>query len=189
MKAFLESLGLFNEADIKEIESIAERRILKKGDFLIREGEICREAAILSKGILRSFYLSPTGEEITYCFLFPTCFVAAYSSLITGNPSAESLQAIAETEVYVISKQELDRLTDTHPGWQRLRMNLAEQQYVEFEKRIFSYQKEKALQRYIDLMTYQPEYIRHIPMQYLASYLVITPRHLSRLRREVVGRK
>ncbi|MNT98592.1 hypothetical protein D3C72_2412100 [compost metagenome] len=58
-------------------------------------------------------------------------------------------------------------------------------QYLELEKRLFIFQKDKAKKRYIDLLENQPGYVQKIPLQYLASYLGITPRHLSRLRKEI----
>jgi len=62
---------------------------------------------------------------------------------------------------------------------------VAEQQYIELEKRIFKLQKDNASKRYADLIKHQPEYILKIPLQYLASYLGITQRHLSRIRKEI----
>ncbi|MNT99762.1 hypothetical protein D3C72_2426980 [compost metagenome] len=62
---------------------------------------------------------------------------------------------------------------------------IAEQQYLELEKRIFQLQKETALQRYTVLLRDQPEFVQQIPLQYLASYLGITQRHLSRIRSEI----
>jgi hypothetical protein len=62
---------------------------------------------------------------------------------------------------------------------------MAEQQYIELERRFFQFQKNTAAQRYKELLINQPEYVQNIPLQYLASYLGITQRHLSRIRSEV----
>lgn len=185
MKQFLESFNLFSDEEIREAMQFASQRKLDKGEFLISEGTICDEVAILHSGILRSFYLADTGTEITYCFLFPSCFVTAYSSFISGKPSPESIQAISPVSVSIMQKKDIEALTESNVKWLKLRKLLAEQSYLEFEQRIFSYQKEKAIQRYKDLMKNQPGYILQIPQQYLASYLGITPRHLSRLRKEL----
>ena len=72
------------------------------------------------------------------------------------------------------------------PNWIKVQKYFAEQMYIELERRIFSYQKEKAKERYQQLIEKYPEYIEQIPLQYLASYLNITPRHLSRIRSELV---
>lgn len=63
---------------------------------------------------------------------------------------------------------------------------MSETEYMKLEKRVFSFVSEKAKQRYISLLEQNPIYIQQIPLQYLASYLGITQRHLSRLRREVM---
>ena len=112
--------------------------------------------------------------------------MTAYSSLITGLPSPENIQALMPTELWVLQKRDLGTLAHQSINWVLLQKHLAEQQYVELEKRIFSYQKEKASERYQDLLLAQPHYLQHIPLQYLASYLGITRRHLSRIRREIL---
>jgi CRP-like cAMP-binding protein len=185
MIQYLESFNLFTPDEIATASQFARKKKLKKGDFLIREGTVCSEVAILHSGILRSYYLTETGSEITYCFLFPSCFVTAYSSFISGKASPESIQAISPTELSVFQKKDIDALTESSTNWLKLRKQLAEQSYIEFENRIFSFQKEKAIQRYKELLKNEPEYILQIPQQYLASYLGITPRHLSRIRREI----
>lgn len=62
---------------------------------------------------------------------------------------------------------------------------IAEQQYLELENRVFQLQKETALQRYTSLLNNHPEFVQEIPLQYLASYLGITQRHLSRIRKQI----
>ena len=70
-------------------------------------------------------------------------------------------------------------------NWIKFLKIVAEQQYIELEKRIFQLQKNNAFERYSDLLKNHPEYLQNIPLQYLASYLGITQRHLSRIRREI----
>lgn len=62
---------------------------------------------------------------------------------------------------------------------------IAEQEYLELEKRFFQMQRDSAAKRYASLLYNQPNYIQEIPLQYLASYLGITQRHLSRIRKEI----
>jgi CRP-like cAMP-binding protein len=111
--------------------------------------------------------------------------MTAYSSFITGQNTVENIQAITDVELLIIPKSELDDLVKENANWIKFLKIVAEQQYIELEKRIFQLQKNSALQRYRDLITHQPEYIQHIPLQYLASYLGITQRHLSRIRKEI----
>ena len=86
----------------------------------------------------------------------------------------------------VIPREKIALLSASNPRWVRFEKMIAEQQYIELERRVFQFQKEKAAERYKDLLNNYPDYIRHIPLQYLASYLGITQRHLSRIRKEIV---
>lgn len=185
MRDFLTALQILSDEEIAHVERHTTTRILEKGALFIREGDTCQEVAFVKSGILRSFYTKDNGEEITYCITFQHAFTTAYSSFITGQPSPENIQAITKTELLILPKSYLEKQSATSANWLRLQKFFAEQQYVELEKRVFSYQKEKASERYQALLANYPSYIQKIPLQYLASYLGISPRHLSRIRREV----
>lgn len=186
IEAYLHSFNLLSEAEIKAFEACIRPETLAKGDFLIRAGEVCRSVAFVKTGLLRSFFTKDDGTEITYCITFPDTLITAYSAFITNKPTEENIQALSNTELLVIQKADLDRLTATGGNWTLLLKHLAEQQYLELEQRLFMFQKEKAVKRYALLLKNQPDYILQIPLQYLASYLGITPRHLSRLRKEIL---
>ncbi len=185
IREYFASLGIFTSDDVEDMLLLVSERKLDKGDYFIREGEICREVAFILQGTLRSHFSSSKGEDITYCFRFPNSLLAAYSSFITGQPTEENIQAITPVELLIFSKRDIEALTAVNPRWVEFQKIVAEQQYIELENRIFQLQKNNALQRYAELLQNQPEYLQRIPLQYLASYLGITQRHLSRIRREV----
>lgn len=185
VRNYFASFGIFSGKEVEDILHLLSERKLNKGDYFIREGDVCREVVFILSGTFRSYYTSAKGEEITYCFTFPNNLFTAYSSLITGKPTEENIQALTPMELLVISKSDLEALSATHPRWVEFRKTMAEQQYIELENRIFQLQKNNALQRYTELLRNQPEYLQRIPLQYLASYLGITQRHLSRIRREM----
>ncbi len=186
MKEFLQSLNILTEDEIDTLQSVSSLRKLKKGDYFIREREICREVVFVEKGILRSYYTDGEGEEITYCLTFSKRFMTAYSSLISGKPTPENIQAVTDAELLVIQKEVFEELENESPNWLRLQKYFAEQEYLAMEERVFAYQKTDARQRYQNLVNEHPDYLQQIPLQYLASYLGITPRHLSRIRGQVV---
>jgi len=122
---------------------------------------------------------------VTYCFTFPNNFITAYSSFVSNQPTSEQIQALTDGYLFVLPKKEIERLIDTRKGWMTFAKIIAEKQYIKRENRIFLLQKEKAKHKYEHLLQTKPEYLQTIPLQYLASYIGITQRHLSRLRREV----
>lgn len=185
MKEFLASFGLLTDSEISDLEQYVRPKTLQKEAFFIQTGQICREVAFVQSGILRSFYHNSAGEEITYCFTFFGNFLSAYSSFLTQTGTAENIQSLTEVSLLTIPHETILRLEHESPNWLRLLKTIAEQEYIRLEKRIFLLQKESAETRYRDLITHEPDLVRHIPLGHLASYLGITQRHLSRLRKSV----
>ncbi len=185
VKDFFRSFNIFSEQEIEEFLKLFEVRKLNKNEIFIREGEKCREIAFIETGIFRSYYISDEGKDITYCFRFPNDLMASYSSFISGTPSVETMQAISDADLLILKKDKVEELVQIHPNWMKFLKTIAEQEYLELEKRFFQLQRDNATQRYSVLLNDQPEYIQNIPLQYLASYLGITQRHLSRIRKEI----
>jgi CRP-like cAMP-binding protein len=185
MIEFLKSLESLTDKDLQIIESLLTQKSLIKGEFLIQEGKVCDEIVFIKSGVLRSFYFNNEGKEITHCIIFENNLMSAFSSYITQTPTLENIQALFNTELLVLHRNELNYLFDSSINWQKTGRILTEIQYVEIEKRIVSFQKQTAKERYENLLINHSNFIKYIPLQYLASYLGITPRHLSRLRKEV----
>jgi CRP-like cAMP-binding protein len=185
LKTSLRLISFLSDSDIEQFILLSPKiKYLKKGEFYIREGETANSAVFVVSGILRSFYTSDKGDEFTYCITFPKTFTSAYSSFISGLPTEENVQAITEAELIVIEKEKIIQLAVGNHQWTHFLKFFAEQQYLELEKRIFQLHKFDAAQRYASLLKHQPELLQHIPLQYLASYLGISQRHLSRIRKQ-----
>ena len=186
---FLKKFDVLTNEEIENFVQITTFKYLYKGEFLIKEGENCKEVAFLLGGTFRSFYISEKGDEITYCITFPNNFITAYSSFITGTVSSENIQAITNAELLVIPKKQIENLAQKNPNWVQFLKIMAEYQYLELEKRVFQLQRDNAVKKYSELIKNQPQYIQKIPLQYLSSYLGITQRHLSRIRKTFVFRQ
>ncbi|SJZ73464.1 cAMP-binding domain of CRP or a regulatory subunit of cAMP-dependent protein kinases [Chitinophaga eiseniae] len=171
------------QEDLDQLESLMKTVQLEKQDYFIREGHVCRQLAFLRKGILRSFYVKDNGEEITDCIMFEGQLVTAYASLITGQPAFENMQAITECELQVLDRDDLYRLYEQNIRWANTGRAFGEQEFVMMEQRIRSFQQYTAKERYEEMVRQHPRMIQQVPLQYLASYLGITPQHLSRLRK------
>ena len=186
IELFLKSFNILTDIEIDDFIQLSTYKLLKKSEYFVREGETCKQVGFVLSGTLRTYYTSNKAEEITYCITFPNSLMTAYSSFLTAQPTVENIQAVTVTELLVVQKDLLEKLVQQNPNWIYFFKTIAEQQYIELEKRIFQLQTTDAAKRYANLMENQPEYIQKIPLQYLASYLGITPRHLSRIRREFI---
>ena len=185
IRAYLEAVVGLEPQDIDALLACAKTVQLKKYEYLIQIGQRAERIGFVLKGILRSYYYADNADEITYCMLFPNTFVSAYSSLITGKPPEESIQAITDVELFTISKEDLYSLADGNIRIINFMRIMAEQAYVEQEARIFRLQRSSAQERYNKLLAEQPDYLQQIPLRYLASYLGVTQRHLSRIRSQL----
>ena len=178
----MKSFNILSDDEIDLFESKLIRKTLKKGDYFIKEGRTSKEVGFVVSRLFRSFYYSLSEEEVTYCFAFSNSFVSAYSSFLTQTKTMENIQALTRVELLTISRNEILKLENSSANWLRFSQLIAEE-YIKMEKRIFILQKESAEKRYEDLLTNEPQYLQLIPLNYLSSYLGITQRHLSRIRK------
>lgn len=185
MREYLKSFGVLSEEEINLFESKLVFKKLKKGEFFIKEGQTCKKIAFIVSGLFRSYYYSSSDEEVTYCFSFSNSFMSAYSSFLSQKKTVENIQALTDSEILIISREDILTLEKLSYNWLKFFKMIAEQEYILMEKRIFTLQKETAEKRYSELVTNQPEFLQLIPLGYLSSYLGITQRHLSRIRKSI----
>lgn len=182
---YLKSFNILTDEEIDRAVKAGSYRTINKNEFFIREGQVCREVAFVKSGFFRSFYRNTDGQEITYCFTFSGSFASAYSSFIFQDKTTENIHAMTNAEVFSIPRSEIVHLEQTSVNWLRLSKMLAEQEYLKMEQRVFMLLKENAENRYKELLSNRPEYLQMIPLNQLASYLGITQRHLSRIRKTI----
>ncbi|GGF02816.1 Crp/Fnr family transcriptional regulator [Flavobacterium limi] len=183
MKTVFQSIQNLSLEELNLLDGLITFRKLKKGEFLLMENQVCNEVVFIKKGILRSFFVNHKGDEITNCFAFENEFMASFASFITEEKAEENIQALTDTEVQVLSRKGLEKLYQSGYNWQETGRKLTEIEFVNLNKRMISFQKLSGTQRYEELYKNHQKYLQLIPLQYLASYLGITPRHLSRIRK------
>ncbi|MEN2401311.1 Crp/Fnr family transcriptional regulator [Flavobacterium sp. MC2016-06] len=186
MKIIFQSIQVLSPDELDQLDDVITIRNLKKGDFLLKENQVCNEIVFIKNGILRSYFFNHQGDEITNCFAFENEFMGSFSSFITQNTAEENIQALVDTELQVLNRESLEKLYKSSIHWQEIGRKIAEMEYVTLQKRMVSFQKLTGKQRYEELFLNHQKYIQLIPLQYLASYLGITPRHLSRIRKAIL---
>jgi len=185
MENYLQAFNLFSAEDIAELRSLGNYAAIKKGDYFFKGGKVCDKVAFVFSGTFRHFYHLDSGEEVTYCFTLADNFVTAYTSFVANKNTDEHIQALTDCSLFVIPKAAMEELINTRKNWMTFSRIIADRQYIKRENRIFLLQKENAKHKYEHLLQTKPEYVQTIPLQYLASYIGVTQRHLSRLRKEM----
>jgi CRP-like cAMP-binding protein len=167
------------------VENAFKKIELYKGDFLIKQGKVCDQVAFVVSGKLRNFYIDDAGNEVTCFFVTADSFVSAFTSFLTNTPTHENISALEDTVLRVISKKDIEELSVLIPKMQIFRRIIAENLFIIMEKRIMMLQSQSAHERYEKMLKENPEILLSVPLQYTASFLGITPQHLSRLRKEL----
>jgi CRP-like cAMP-binding protein len=157
---------------------------IQKGDFLIKEGQICKKIAFVSKGLFRVYYLKD-GIEINNCFCLENSITCSFTSFVNQTPSTENIQALEDSVIVTLSFDSLNQLYNKSIQWQTVRRLLTEKECFRLSDRANTLSFETALEKYQNLLRLQPELIQRVSIQYLASYIGVSRETLSRIRSKI----
>ncbi len=158
---------------------------LKKGEFFLSQGEICRNVGFLTKGILRVYYCANDKEYTSYFNVDNrNSLVAGFTSFLKQEPSQESIQVLEDCVLFTLSYADLQRLFEKYFSFQKIGRLMAEYNYLLAMERIYDLQHSSANYRYEKFLKLYPGLINKIPHHYIASYIGITPESLSRVRKQ-----
>jgi len=181
----INEIARLTQDEISAIEKAYNTVEISKGQLWIEQGKVCDQVAFVVSGKLRNFYFDEAGNEVTCYFVTPNNFVSAFSSFLTNAPTHENISTLEDTVLRTISKKEMETLSDLIPKLQIFRRVIVENLFIIMEKRIMMLQSQSAHERYEKMIKENPEILLSVPLQYTASFLGITPQHLSRLRKEL----
>lgn len=156
-------------------------RHFKKKELFLRQGDVCTHLGFIHKGYTRLFY-NVDGTEITKDFNTEGYFCGSYASFISRQPSRFNVLAMEPLVVQVISHHDLMYLVEQYPAWQKFLRIAMEQMFISKENREAMFLLSSPEARYNDLLKQHPDWVRRIPLKYLASYLGLAPETLSRVR-------
>ncbi|MBP6589869.1 MAG: Crp/Fnr family transcriptional regulator [Chitinophagaceae bacterium] len=171
-------------AEWKALESKLTVQQLTKGSLLIRQGEVSRSVSFINKGLVRIYYLSD-GKEINTGFIAENEYVSSYSSFLTRQPSAENIDALEDCELINLSFESMQELYLSHPIYERFGRKIAEMLYIMVSSHTTLLLTLSPEERYQTMLLQQPYLLQRVPQYMIASFIGITPEHLSRIRKKM----
>jgi len=177
---YFKDLGL-SEPDSQAILGAFQLRTLDKGDHFIQENQTCKHLAFVESGLFQYYLLSDGIERTTY-IATENNFVTSLVSFLKGVLSRENIRALSDARIWIINRPQLQQLMQDIPALKDFYIGLLEWQIGCIDNSRFDLITLNAEQRYQKLLDEEPELLQRIPLQYLASILGVTPRHLSRIR-------
>ena len=186
IKKFIGAVAPMEENDLALLLSILEHKHVKKNDYILREGQICKNVYFLTKGFLRMFFVDYKGSEVNYRFTYDKNFFVDFQSFLLQKPSHFYWQAMQDSEFLVLPKTEIQRLYATLPAWNNFGRLMSEKVYLQMNERVEMLLFMSPEERYNHLLSTQPELFTMVSQFHLSSYLGIKPESLSRLRKRLL---
>lgn len=180
----LKQVSRLSDESFDILSQTLEIRTIKKKEFLIREGEICRDLYFINKGMIRT-YLINEGIEVTTWVALAGNFDTSAHSFLKGIPSVANLQAITDCDLIFISKSVYDQALSTMPEVKDLTLLVLQDYYINLENMFYSCLALPATERYNRLGELFPEHFKCVPQKYLASMIRVREATLSRLRKRL----
>ncbi|MGK9120972.1 Crp/Fnr family transcriptional regulator [Olivibacter jilunii] len=172
-------------SDWYKFDHLFKRLEIPAKTMLLREGEISKNAYLVEKGCLRTWF-NNDGIDITTQFFFEGEGVSSIESFRTNGPSLYSIESIEPSIIQCISKKDFEFVLDSSPNIKMEMENHLFNRFVHCQKLLLSHIKDSPQERYIQILQQRPDIIKRIPQHYIASYLGITKVHLSRIKSKLV---
>lgn len=177
----LKKIAPLSEEECNRFLNITTPFHLNKGEYWIESGKRNNSIAFIQDGYLRKFYVKD-GNEITDFFYFENDFSADLPSIINNSLPQANIVAMQKTTLTVFSYNDFNELCRTAPALEHLNRTIVEFTFLRFYNRTTSFILKTPKQRYEELMISYPKILQNAAQYHIASYLGITPQHLSRLR-------
>lgn len=187
IKAYYQQLvPELKDDDWNTLQSKLTVQFVKKGDLLLRNGEVCRNVSFINKGLLRLFYLVE-GKEISTGFVAENDYISEYASFLTCTASAQNMDAIEDCELINLSFEDMQALYKTNPVYEKAGRKIAETLFIMITMQNTMLLSLTPEERYQSIIAYQSFITLRVPQYMIATLIGITPEHLSRIRKKMSG--
>ncbi|MCI4668146.1 MAG: Crp/Fnr family transcriptional regulator [Bacteroidia bacterium] len=182
---YIDQFVRFDEEEKKIFEGRMKPRKVKKNEILVDLGEICGETYFILSGLIRFYYLTDQGLEITGFIFDEGLFATSHESFFTQMPSFQVLESLEDGEVLCLGYKDLEELYSLVPKCQELVRKISQQRMSNAQRVMASLIMHKPEERYTSFLESRPDLVGRIPQKVLATYLGITPVSLSRIRHRI----
>jgi CRP-like cAMP-binding protein len=176
----------FSEHEMAVIKDYLTPKKLRKKQYLLQEGDVCKFIAFVEKGALRSYSVDEKGIERIIQFALEGWTISDLFSFLTAEPATYTIDALEDCELVLISKsahEELLKTLSKYETWMRIQITGA---YIAMQRRLTSIISLSLEERYTSFTSLYPEIVQRVPQHMIASYMGLTPETLSRVRKKMI---
>ena len=175
-----------SDKDVQLCTEYFEPIIFPKNRIIEEEGKIPQYLYFVVSGYMRLFHYDANGDEITSHINCPPGFITSYSNFINQTKATENVECITECELLRITKGNLDLITSKSEAFKDFSIWVFQQSIAYNENRSKELATLSAEQRYQNLIDNYPHIIHNVPLQYIASFLGMNSKSLSRIRKQLI---
>lgn len=162
---------------------------IRKKQYLLQEGDVCKAIAFIEKGALREYSVDESGTEHIIQFALEGWTISDLYSFLTEEPATYNIDALEDAELVLISQSAHEELLKKVPKYETYtRLNITGA-YVAMQRRLTSIIGSSLEERYAAFTKLYPNIVQRVPQHMIASYMGLTPETLSRIRRRISTNK
>jgi CRP-like cAMP-binding protein len=174
-----------NGSETEEIKKAFVPRKIRKKQYLLQEGEVCKYMGFIVKGAMRQYSVDDKGVEHIVRLSIENWWAGDRESFTMLTPSVYNIDAWEDTDALLVTKADMNEVSKI-PAVVEMMRKLDDNHAFAYQKRLNAYISLSAEQRYEDFAKQYPEFLQRFPQHIIASYLGITKETLSRVRRHAV---
>ncbi|MDA6068400.1 Crp/Fnr family transcriptional regulator [Flavobacterium sp. AC] len=176
----------FSESEFAKLSSFYHIEEIQKNQMILSEGEICNFEGYILEGCFKIFYQEDNIKEHILYFAVEDWWVLDIGSFVSGTPSKLNIQALEDSKVIMISKEQKERLYQEIPKTERLFRLMNQKALESIQLRMISMLNKTADKRYVEFKNKYPTLEQRIPQHQIAAYLGISHEFLSKIRRKLL---
>ena len=157
---------------------------LKKNDFFVREGEVCQYLCYIESGILQHSIMVDDEEKTTYLAL-RNSVTSSLNSFLFKKPSRKNIKALSDCGLWIVDLKTFKNLIENNEAFHQFYYNLIEKQLCLIDDYRIDLLTLSPEERYHKLLATEPKLLQEVPLHYLSSFLGISSRHMSRIRKNI----
>jgi CRP-like cAMP-binding protein len=170
------------------LRSVLIPKSVRKRECLLQAGDECRYTIFVAEGCLRSYTIDQHGAKHIYQFAIEGWAISDMYSFLTGEPATYYIDAVEDSELYLMDKGGKEELLDQIPGMEKVFRLALEKNYIASQRRVNAMLGSSIEEKYLSFARTFPQIVQRVPQHMIASYLGVSAQTLSRMRKQLAGK-